>query len=85
MYRIFFIWRPSNFVNSGRGSSSPVIGTALFKTALFVIIMCHGNWLHFINVLRTAFTWAEHKSVKRTVKFSKSFYAFGICVRKSCE
>ncbi len=36
------------------------------------------------NVLRTAFTLVDPKSVKYTVKLSVSFYAFGICERKSC-
>ncbi len=42
--------------------------------------------LNFINVLRTAFTHI-HRSRKRenSVKFSVSFYAFGIYVRKSCS
>ena len=40
--------------------------------------------LNFINILRTAFTLVDPKSVKNTLKSSVSFYAFGIYVRKSC-
>jgi len=29
MYKIFFIWRPSNFGASGRGPSGSALGTAL--------------------------------------------------------
>ncbi len=48
------------------------------------MIMKHKNeiGINFINVLFTAFTHAELKSVKTTVKLSV-FYAFGICVFKS--
>jgi len=37
----------------------------------------------FTNVLRTAFTLVDPESVKNTVKSLVSFYAFGICERKS--
>jgi len=40
--------------------------------------------LNFINVLRTAFTLVDPKSVKNTVKSSVSFYSFGICRHKNC-
>jgi len=40
--------------------------------------------LNFINVLRTAFTLVDPKSVKNTVKSSVFFYSFGIYGRKSC-
>ncbi len=40
--------------------------------------------LNFINVLRTAFTLIDPKSVKNTVKSKVSFYTFGIYGRKSC-
>jgi hypothetical protein len=39
--------------------------------------------VNFINVLRTAFTRVNSKSVKNTVKSSVSFKAFGIYERKS--
>ena len=34
--------------------------------------------VNFINILRTAFTLVDPKSLKNTVKSSVSFYAFGI-------
>jgi len=40
--------------------------------------------LNFINILLTAFTPADPRSVKKTVKSSVSFYAFGIYEHKSC-
>jgi hypothetical protein len=40
--------------------------------------------VNFTNVLRTAFTLVDCKSVKNTFKSPESFYAFGICERKSC-
>jgi len=40
--------------------------------------------LNFINVLRTAFTRADPKSVKDTDDLTVFFCAFGICKRKSC-
>jgi len=39
--------------------------------------------VNFINVLRVAFARAEPESVKKDRQVVKSFYAFGICVRKS--
>jgi len=44
----------------------------------------HNAGVNFINVIRTAFTLVDPKSVKNTVKSSVSFYAFGIYERKSC-
>ena len=43
-----------------------------------------GEIVNFINVLLTAFALIDPKSIKITVKSSVSFYAFGICERKSC-
>jgi len=40
--------------------------------------------VNFTNVLRAAFTLVDPESFKNTVKSSVSFYAFGICGRKSC-
>jgi len=40
--------------------------------------------VNFTNILRTAFMLVDPKSVKNAVKSSVSFYAFGICERKSC-
>jgi len=34
--------------------------------------------LNFINVLRTAFTHSDPKRIKKTIKLSNHFYAFGI-------
>ncbi len=39
---------------------------------------------NFTNVLCQAFTLVDPETVKNTVKSSVSFYAFGICVCKSC-
>jgi hypothetical protein len=41
--------------------------------------------VNFTNVLRTAFTLVDPKNIKNTVKSSSSFYAFGVCERKSCK
>jgi len=40
--------------------------------------------INFTKVLHEAFTLVDPESVKNTVKSSVSFYAFGICARKSC-
>jgi hypothetical protein len=40
--------------------------------------------VNFTKVLSTAFTLVDPEIVKNTNKSSVSFYAFGICVRKSC-
>jgi len=39
----------------------------------------------FTNILLEAFTHADPKSAKNTVKLSVSFCAFGICPCKSCS
>ncbi len=43
-----------------------------------------GAGVNFINVLHTAFTLVDPKSIKHTVKSSVTFYTFGIYERKSC-
>ncbi len=40
--------------------------------------------LNFINILHTTFTCADPRSIKKTVKLSIFFYAFGINKHKSC-
>jgi hypothetical protein len=40
--------------------------------------------VNFTNILCPAFTLIDTESIKNTVMSSVSFYAFGICVRKSC-
>ena len=41
--------------------------------------------VNFTNILQAAFTRADPKSAKKTVKLSSFFCAFGICARKSCS
>ncbi len=40
--------------------------------------------VNFTNIFMLSFKLVDPKSVKNTVKSSVSFYAFGICRRKSC-
>jgi hypothetical protein len=50
MYKILFIWRPSNFGASGRGLSGPALGTALvFLSAILQLIriIAKLNWSLF--------------------------------------
>jgi len=46
--------------------------------------LCITLGVNFTNILRPAFTGADPKSVKKRVKLSIFFYAFGIFKRKSC-
>jgi len=55
-----------------------------YKKGMCKTLMILTPGLNFINVLSTSFMHAKPKSVKKTVKSSVSFYAFGIYVRKSC-
>jgi len=54
------------------------------KVRDYAVVSLSGSGVNFINILRTAFTLVDPKSIKNTVKSKVSFYAFGIWVRKSC-
>ncbi len=55
-----------------------------YKKFLGKMFMMFSPGVNFTNILRAAFTLVDPKSVKNTVKSSVSFYAFRICVRKTC-
>ncbi len=58
--------------------------TVNIEKLLVKFCFIHQPCVNFTNVLCAAFMLVDPKSVKSTVKSLVSFYAFRICVRKSC-
>jgi len=61
-----------------------LLGSAGIKAARKMLVKLTTG-VNFIDVLRAAFMPVDPESAKITLKSSVSFYAFRICVRKSCS